>query len=228
MTFYLQGSDEEYFSDFWASERAFLNSVNAKLLTVDEANTQPFDDLVLKGTEGVLGVEAMKPRLTTDYQYFCLPYELGEEIEKGLVPEIILSQLINENLAGAIYIASTDANFGCFGQISYLNADIIWNFASLHLNTPFLIFDRQKDVFALIDYDLPIQVIGYKNHIIDSGNYIKNNVGQSGWRTVINRHASYTNMRHIFDEYYRFLLPEEGHRVLDEMIIRLPNNDILK
>ncbi len=85
------------------------------------------------------------------------------------------------------------------------------------MNTPFIIFDSKKEVFALIDYDLPLQIIGYKNSILDSEEYVKNKVGHSGWKTVFERYAHYTNMPHIFSEYYRFLLPEKVVNLLASM-----------
>lgn len=219
MTFYLKNSDQEYFSKFWTEERKYLAKFGCRLLTVEEANTHLFDDLVIKGCKGIVGSEAIKPRLSKDYNYLCIPYELGEKMERELKPETIISQLINDNLNEPIFIASTDANFGCFAKCSYINEDIIWSFFSSHLNTPFIIFDSKKEVFALIDYDLPLQIIGYKNNILDSENHIKNKVGYDGWSTVFNRYAHYPNMPHIFEEYYRFLLPKAVVNILDSMVI---------
>ena len=219
MAFYLKDSDQEYFSKFWAEERKYLGKFGCRLLTVDEANTHSFDDLVIKRCKGIVGSDAIKPKLSNDYNYFCIPYELGETIGEELVPETIISQLINNNLDEPIFIASTDANFGCFGKCPYINEDIIWSFFSSHLNTPFIIFDSKKDVFALIDYDLPLQIIGYKNNILDSENYIKNKVGYDGWITVFNRYAHYTNMPYILDNYYKFLLPKKVSDILNSMTV---------
>lgn len=224
MAFYLKDSDQEYFSKFWAEERKYLGKFGCILLTVDEANTHSFDDLVIKGCKGIVGSDAIKPKLSNDYNYFCIPYELGEKIEGGLEPETIISQLINNNLSEPIFIASTDASFGCFGECSYINEDIIWNFSSPHLNTPFIIFDGKKEVFAIIDYDLPLQIIGYRNDILDSEKYIKNAVGNSGWNTVFKRYAHYTNMPHMFDKYYKFLLPKKVVNLLESMTIQSPND----
>lgn len=224
MTFYLKDSDQEYFSKFWVQERKYLSEVGGKLLTVDEANTHPFSDLLITGSRGIVGIDAMKPRLTHNYHYFCIPYELGEKVEDDLVPETIISQLINDNLEGTIFIASTDASFGCFAECIYTNEEIVWNFSSSHLNTPFLIFDDKKEVFALIDYDLPLQIIGYKTHILDSKDYIKSKVGRNGWSTVFDRYSHYTNMPHLFNEYYKFLLPEKVRRFLDSIVIPPPEN----
>lgn len=219
MAFYLKGSDQEYFSKFWMQERAYLSKVDAKLLPVNEANLHSFGDLITKGCTGVIGNDAIKPRLVESYQYFCIPYELGEKIERELVPETIISQFINDNLDDSIFIASTDASFGCFSKCCYINEEIIWNFASSHLNTPFLIFDDKKEVFALIDYDLPLQIIGYKNNILDSGNYIDDGILQTGWNTVFDRYSNYMNMPHIFREYYKFLLPAQVTKILNSMTI---------
>lgn len=224
MTFYLKNSDQEYFSKFWTEERKCLAKFGCSLLTVDDANTYSFDDLVIKGCKRIVGNDAMKPRLSKDYNYLCIPYELGEKIDGDLEAETIVSQLINDNLDEPIFIASTDANFGCFAKCSYLNEEIIWSFFSSHLNTPFIIFDSKKEVFALIDYDLPLQIIGYKNSILDSEEYIKNKVGHNGWNTVFERYAHYTNMPHIFEEYYRFLLPEKVVTYLDSIVIPSSNN----
>lgn len=224
MTFYLKDSDQEYFSKFWVQERKYLSEVGGRLLTVDEANTHPFNDLLITGSKGIVGIDAMKPRLTHSYHYFCIPYELGEEIEEGLVPETIISQLINDNLKSAIFIASTDASFGCFGECFHTNEETIWNFSSSHLNTPFLIFDNEKKVFALIDYDLPLQIIGYKTHVLDSKDYIKSEVGRNGWDTVFERYSHYTNMPHLFNEYYKFLLPDKVVKFLDSIVIPPPVN----
>lgn len=219
MTFYLKNSDQEYFSKFWTQERKYLGKFGCRLLTVDEANTHSFDDLVIKGCKGIVGSDAIKPKLSKDYDYLCIPYELGEKMERELDPETIISQLINDNLDDPIFIASTDANFGCFGKCSYINEDIIWSFFSSHLNTPFIIFDSKKEVFALIDYDLPLQIIGYKKNIIDSRNYIKDEIGQIGWSTVFDRYSNYINMPHIFHKYYKSLLPEQVTEALNSMTI---------
>lgn len=87
------------------------------------------------------------------------------------------------------------------------------------MNTPFVIFDSKKEVFALIDYDLPLQIIGYKNNILDSENYIENKVGYDGWSTVFNRYAHYTNMPYILDNYYKFLLPKKVSDILNSMTV---------
>lgn len=224
MTFYLQGSDQEYFSEFWTEERNHLSKFDCRLLTVDEANTHLFDDLVIKGCEGIVGNDAMKPVLSKDFNYFCIPYELGEKMEGDLEPETVITQLINDNLHEPIFMASADASFGCFGECPYINEDIIWSFFASHLNTPFIIFDGKNEVFALIDYDLPLQIVGYKNIILDSEGYIKNKVGHNGWNTVFKRYAHYTNMPHMFDQYYKFLLPEQAVRFLDAMTIQSPND----
>ena len=34
-----------------------------------------------------------------------------------------------------------------------------------HLNTPFFIFNPDESVFALIDFDLPLQIIGYSQDL---------------------------------------------------------------
>lgn len=223
MKFYSKNSDQEYFSEFWAPQKKFLEDEGGELLTTDEANMHPFDDLIVKGSKGITETDAMKPRLSEDYHYFCIPYELGEEIKDSLEPETIITNLINDNLETPIFIASTDASFGCFAKCQCINEDIIWNFASPHLNTPFLIFNEKKEVFALIDYDLPLQIIGYQHSIVDKHNYIANQVSQSGWDTVFDRYASYINMPHLFDEYYRFLLPKEVVKALESMVIAPPN-----
>ncbi|SUD90620.1 hypothetical protein [Psychrobacter phenylpyruvicus] len=208
MTFYLKDTDKEYFGKFWALQRKFLEDEGGRLLSIDEANTHPFDNLIEKGSKGITGASAMKPRLTQDYHYFCIPYELDDEVEGGIETDVIIKDLINTNLEAPIFIASTDPRLGCFGECSHIDEDLIWNFSSPHLNTPFIIFDNKKEVFALIDYDLPLQIIGYKNSISDTNNYIKNKVGQSGWNNVFERYSHYTNMPYIFKEYYGFLLPK--------------------
>ncbi len=224
MAFYLQDSDQEYFSQFWSQEREYLDEVGARLLSVNEANIHSFSGLMIQGCHGIVGNEAMKPRLNHSYHYFCIPYELGEKIENELIPETIISQLINDNLDNPIFIASTDASFGCFSECLYINEEIIWNFVASHLNTPFLIFDDKKEVFALIDYDLPLQIIGYKDSILDNKKFIENRVGNSGWDTVFDRYSHYTNLPHIFDEYYDFLLPEKVVKLLNSMTILPPVN----
>lgn len=209
--YYLKNSDQEYFSEFWMQERKYLTEVGAKLLTVDEANNHPFNDLLNRG------INDTKPYLNTDYNYFCIPYELDEEIEgeSSLLAEKVISDLINENLLGKFYIASTDAELGCFGECNYIDEKIIWNFSSPHLNTPFLIFDDNKEFFALIDYDLPLQIIGYRKNIIDNNHYIENRVGQSGWNNIFDRYDHYNKLSYIFKNYYEFLLPKEIDSVLD-------------
>lgn len=74
------------------------------------------------------------------------------------------------------------------------------------MNTPFLIFNQDADIFALIDYDLPLQIIGYKPHLkVEIEHY---DVIQQGFNDVMQRYGSYTNMPNLFRTYYDFLLPE--------------------
>ena len=58
------------------------------------------------------------------------------------------------------------------------------------------------------DFDLPLQIIGYKHDIIDSHGYICENIGVEGWQTIFRRYGSYVNMPMFFKQYYYFLLPE--------------------
>ncbi|MBE0442958.1 hypothetical protein EI164_12985 [Psychrobacter sp. FME13] len=223
MTFYSENSDEWYFSDNWRKERHELNQVDVTLLTVDKANTHPISELVIKGCSNNYNTESMKPRIIEDYHYYCIPYELGEEIQDGLEPETIISKLINDNLRNPFFIASTNPKLCCFGECSYINDDVIWGFSSQHIDVPFLIFDDKKEIFALIDYDLPLQIIGYKKNIIDNNDYIKNKVGQTGWNNIFNKYSRYSNMPYIFKEYYKFLLPKNVASFLDSVEIPAPN-----
>lgn len=227
MTFYLENSDKWYFSNKWEEERHELNEVDVSLLTVDNANAHPINELIVKGCSNNSSIEAMKPRLTEEYHYFCIPYELGEETEDGLEPETIISNLINDNLKNSIFMASTNPELCCFGECEYLDEEIIWGFSSQHINTPFLIFNDEKEVFALIDYDLPLQIIGYKKTITDNNGYIENNTGKMGWENIFKKYNRYPNMPHIFKEYYKFLLPSDVVHILESTIIPSPNRPSL-
>ncbi|MBK3393092.1 MULTISPECIES: hypothetical protein [Psychrobacter] len=209
MNFYEPNSDEYYLeSDEWATDRQMLVKENCDLLKVEQANQFNLEHFFVKGNNDI------KPTPNQNFNYFTLPYELGDELDNGLDAGDICMKIIEENLKGDILIASTDRDKCCFIQCSTVNESVIYQLGQIHINTPFIIFDNTQDLFLLIDFDLPLQIIGYKHDIIDSHGYIRENIGVEGWQTIFRRYGSYVNMPMFFKQYYYFLLPEIVKRYL--------------
>lgn len=203
MSFYLPNSDDYYLNSiFWKSEKNYLLSQHCKLLNTSQANNYDFDRFFIKNEADV------KPRLSQEYNFFSLAYELDDEVNNALLVDNIIINLINDNLHNDVLLCSTDPDKCCVIQSHSVTKDIINTLVSPHLNTPFIIFNESSDFFVLIDFDLPLQIIGYKNEIIDKNNYVDNKVGEDGWNNVFQRYASYTNIPNILKEYYSFLLPK--------------------
>lgn len=202
MNYYLYNSDTYYLeSEYWSEERDFLKKNLCVLLNRNEANNFNLSDFFEKNDTDV------KPNLKQDFKYFILPYELDDCIEEDLTTDEIIIKLISENLKNNIYIASTDKDKCCFIECeSAITEDIIYSLYGVHINTPFIIFDKGKKFFLLIDFDLPIQIIGYKDDIIDSNNFISNQIGQNGWSDLFLRYRSYVNLKNIFTHYYAPLI----------------------
>ena len=201
MNYYKPNSDIYYLkSDYWTEERDFLLSHNCRLLNINQANNFPLENFFRKNDNDI------KPVLNLEFQYFILPYELDDEIIDGITADEIIISLISENLQHNIYLASTDSDKCCFIECKKLNEDILYNLYSTHINTPFIVFGEDTNFFALVDFDLPIQVIAYKKNIIDNDNFITNKIGQTGWNNLYERYSSYVNLPNIFDKYYQFLL----------------------
>lgn len=179
------------------------------LLNVIQANQFNLEHYFVKGDNDV------KPKLNQDFDYFILPYELGDDLDNGLEAGDICMKIIEENLKGDIFIASTDSDKCCFIKCPTINEDVIYHLGQIHINTPFIIFDNTQNFFLLVDYDLPLQIIGYKYNIVDNHNYVRDNIGAEGWQTIFERYGSYVNMPMFFKQYYYFLLPEMIKKYVD-------------
>ena len=210
MKFYEPSSDKYYLeSDYWATDREVIASEGCELLKVTNANQFNLEHYFIKGDNDV------KPTLNQDFDYFTLPYELGDDLDNGLEAGDICIKIIEENLRGDVFIASTDSDKCCFIKCPTVNEDVIYHLGQIHINTPFIIFDNTQNFFLLIDFDLPLQIIGYKRDIVDSHNYVRDNIGAEGWQTIFKRYGSYVNMPIFFREYYYFLLPEMVKKYVD-------------
>ncbi len=200
-TFYIEGSDEFYFGEFWEPNRIALQKQQAAMLPREDANQLRIGDLLRKS------VGDAKPDLNRDYDYFAIPYELDDDVhfhERKLTDRII--DLINANLPNEKFFASTDQNKCCVVRTAMFNEEMLWAAASGHLNTPFVIFDEKKDFFMLLDYDLPIQVIGYKEGCLpfkEVENW-KNFLSQE-WPTVLKKYKNYQNLQNLVERYYPFI-----------------------
>lgn len=157
-------SDEYYqFNSTWQTERNSLLRNNAKLLNINEANQLNIQQFIEKKQN------SDKPYLKQGYHYLTFPYELDDEVfpeDETFNIGILISTTLNLYMANKpIYIVSTDVEKCCVIESYLLNEDILHIPSFSHMNTPFLIFNEQADIFALIDYDLPLQIIGYKPHL---------------------------------------------------------------
>lgn len=202
MNYYLDNSDTYYLeSEYWSEERDFLKNNQCRLLNRDEANEFNLSNFFKKNDTDI------KPILRRYFEYFILPYELDDYIDSDLTTDEVIIKLISENLKNNIYIASTDKDKCCFIECRLpITEDIIYNLYRSHINTPFIIFDTDEKFFVLIDFDLPIQIIGYKDSVIDGNNFISNQMGQSGWSDLFSRYRSYVNLKNIFINYYEPLI----------------------
>lgn len=210
MKFYKPDSDKYYLeSDYWATDREMIANEGCDLLNVIQANQFNLEHYFVKGDNDV------KPKLNQDFDYFILPYELGDDLDNGLEAGDICMKIIEENLKGDIFIASTDSDKCCFIKCPTINEGVIYHLGQIHINTPFIIFDNTQNFFLLVDYDLPLQIIGYKYNIVDNHNYVRDNIGAEGWQTIFERYGSYVNMPMFFKQYYYFLLPEMIKKYVD-------------
>ena len=210
MKFYKPDSDKYYLeSDYWATDRELIANEGCDLLNVIQANQFNLENYFVKGDNDV------KPKHNQDFDYFILPYELGDDLDNGLEAGDICMKIIEENLKGDIFIASTDSDKCCFIKCPTINEDVIYHLGQIHINTPFIIFDNTQNFFLLVDYDLPLQIIGYKYNIVDNHNYVRDNIGAEGWQTIFERYGSYLNMTMFFKQYYFFLLPEMIKKYVD-------------
>lgn len=211
MKFYEPESDVYYLeSNYWLTERSMIVNKGCSLLSLEQANSFHLDYFFKKGENDE------KPTLNQNFSYFTLPYELGDDLENGLEAGDICMRISEDNLKGDIYIASTDRDKCCFIKCPTIDEGVIYQLGLTHINTPFIIFDDTYSFFLLVDFDLPLQIIGYKNNIVDSKYYIRDNVGIEGWYTVFNRYGSYKNMPAFLKNYYYFLLPKFIKQQLDD------------
>ncbi|MFW2176278.1 MULTISPECIES: hypothetical protein [unclassified Moraxella] len=147
-----------------------------------------------------------KPHLNKNYHYLTMPYELGDIIFDEITPTEVLVEVLNKYIQGDKILASTDNDKCCVVRCEKLTTNVIDCFYNPHMNTPFLIFSQDEPVFALIDFDLPLQIIGFaKDLTVEIDNY---ELIKQGFESVFKRYAGYTNMGNLFKEYYAFLLPK--------------------
>lgn len=211
--YYVEGCSKQHyktsdcyyrFDSTWQMERNLLAKNHAHLLNILEANQLNIQNFFIKNEFDD------KPHLNRDYHYLTFPYELDDEIlpeNNEVTATVLISKTLNSFIQGQyIYIASTDSDKCCVIECYQLNDEIIHIPTTPHMNTPFLIFTEKADIFALIDYDLPLQIIGYKPHLKVEIPYYDEI--QQGFDTVLERYRSYTNMPNLFRTYYDFLLPK--------------------
>lgn len=202
--FYATSDEYYHFNSTWQTERNVLLRNNAKLLNINEANKLNVQQFIEKRQN------SYKPYLNKDYYYLTFPYELDDEVfpeDETFNITILIATVLNSYMVNKpIYIVSTDIDKCCVIEAKYLNENIIFALTSPHMNTPFLIFNEDAEIFALIDYDLPLQIIGYKPHLnVQIEHYDRI---QQGFHDVMERYASYGNMPYLFRTYYDFLLPK--------------------
>lgn len=193
--FYSDKSDDWYFGDFWKAERNELSKINAKLITLDEANRLPISTLFSKN----MGEAMPKPDIDNAFKYFAFPYELDDDN----FPVMELNGLINQYIEGKKYFASTNKEQACVIEHERFSDDLFWICASGHLNTPFVVFNEKCECFVILDYDLPIQIVCYKDGLF-SQEYIDkwNKYLFNHWPKVRSMYTSYTNLQNLIDRYY--------------------------
>lgn len=206
--FYSENSDELYRSFIWEGERKALENNGAILLSVDQANRLDIDEFFSR-SEGDI-----KPVLSRTFDYFALPYELDDQLlleaRKGSSCIDAVVEIIGEYFREP-YIASTDADSCCVVRAKSLNADVIWSLFSGHLNTPFIVFDETRLTLVLIDFDLPIQIIGYRGNSVarDKAPLWRKHFSET-WPDVVKKYRHYENLPDIVRSYYDFILKQDG------------------
>lgn len=199
--FYRKGSDSLYFGSPWGGERNVLEAVGAELLKVADANQLALETLLSPNRNFV------KPQLSDDYHYLAFPYELDDEASiasRTLADEII--SLINCMLGSPIYLASTDPEKCCVVRLKHFILDVFWAISSGHLNTPFAVFDEHKSFYMILDYDLPIQVVGYRPGMLKQEFVQKwTKYFQRHWPIVEQKYCHYPGLKGIVDEQYSFV-----------------------
>lgn len=199
--FYIKGSDEHYFGSFWEGERKALLEEFSSLITREEANELHVEDMFFKEQTDD------NPRLNRSYNFFAIPYELDDDVAfngRVLIESII--DLVNSHMKSDVYCASTDRDKCCVVRCRRLSEEIIWSISSGHLNTPFIVFDKQKDFFLLYDYDLPVQIVGYKDGVMDEVEVDAwKEFFVEEWPNVLKKYASYTALPSLMKEYYDFI-----------------------
>lgn len=201
--FYYENSDEFYSSFAWKSERQVLKDNHSYLLAVDEANDLNVEAFFSRGKGDA------KPILNQDYSFFAIPHELDDLFFLDSIDGDCLSTVLalaNKYLTGPKYIASTDPKKCCVVATQELNEDVVWSLFSGHLNTPFLIFDINRLVFILIDFDLPLQIFGFKSNriSIDEIDFWREYV-RKNWQSVVAQYSHYVMLNSIIRKYYSFI-----------------------
>lgn len=200
-TFYIEGSDEFYCGEFWEQNKIALQKQEAVMLSRDDANQLKIGDLFRKS------VGDDKPNLNRDYDYFAIPYELDDDVhfkERKLID--CITNLINTNLHNEKFFASTDDDKCCVVRTAIFDEEILWAAASGHLNTPFVIFDERKNFFMLLDYDLPIQIIGYEKGCLPLEEVEKwKDFFHKEWPMVLRKYKNYQNLPSLVKRYYSFI-----------------------
>jgi len=200
--FYEIGSDEYYLkSKFWIDERSLIKEEGGTLLSREEANQLKITSFFDKNDGDI------KPKLNQNYELFALPYEVDDEFKiEGVKLEEFIISMINTYLPGTKYLASTDRDKCCVIKCQKFNSKIYWGIDVVHINTPFIIFDEKKQFFILLDYDLPIQVVGYKNSIVDKKLVDRlKKVFHNEWPNILNGYQDYINLIPFSKKYYSYL-----------------------
>lgn len=178
-----------------------MEEAGAELLTVADANQLAVETLLSPNQSLV------KPQLSDDYHYLAFPYELDDEtpIESHTLADEIIS-LINRMLGSPIYLASTDPEKCCVVRLKHFSLDIFWAISSGHLNTPFAAFDEHKNFYMILDYDLPIQVVGYRPGTLKQEFVQKwTKYFQHHWPIVEQKYSHYSGLKGIVEEQYSFV-----------------------
>ena len=193
--FYDLGSDTRYLSECWAGERKHLANQSARLLAISEANQLGVGRYISRPAG------SMKPLFSSEYQHFAFPYELDDEISlDGILLSTAIEGLINQRLPGRKYLASSDPDKCCVVEIQRFTLPLFWTIASGHLNTPFLVFSTEQDeAFFLLDFDMPIQVVGFKPGTFSEEEVTRwRSYFREQWPVVARMYSHYTNLLPIW------------------------------
>lgn len=159
-------------------------------------------------------LEKISRSLSGAYDFFALPYELddfltydGCEVECSSV----VVGLCNEYLGKEKYVASSDQEKCCVAKVDEFDDSVLWCFSAGHLNTPFLVFDDSGLFFALVDYDFPLQVFGFKEEWEGGKEFgVCRDWAKSEWEIVKDRFSADDVTANILSNEYRFIIEKMG------------------